>query len=74
VTRLLEAGANPDTPNHKGQTPLMLAAMSDRPDLILMLCYYEANINARDNEGKTAMDHAVEQKRERAIVMLKKCT
>lgn len=74
VTLLLEAGADPNRANHNGQTPLMLAASSDRPDLILMLCYHHADISAKDHVGKTAMDIAVEQKRSGAIEMLKKCT
>ena len=72
VTLLLESGADPNKANHEGETPLIHAAGSDRPDLIQVLLFFGANLDHRDNKGKTAMDHANANNRSKAINVLKK--
>jgi ankyrin repeat protein len=59
VITWLKYGANPDTRNHRGQTPLHLfAARGIGRNAIRSLIKAGANINARDNEGKTPLDLA----------------
>ena len=72
VTLLLESGADPNKPNHKGETPLILAAESDRPDLIQLLLMFGAKVEHRDNQGLTALDRARKSKRQKAVEVLLK--
>jgi ankyrin repeat protein len=72
VTLLLESGADPNKPNHKGETPLILAAESDRADLIQVLLMFGAKVEHRDNQGLTALDRARKSKRQKAVEVLLK--
>jgi ankyrin repeat protein len=72
VTLLLESGADPNKPNHKGETPLIHAARSDRPDLLQTLLMFGANPDRRDQRGMTALDHARKKDRKEAVQVLEK--
>jgi ankyrin repeat protein len=72
VALFLESGADPDLPNNQGETPLMHAARSDRPDLLQTLLMFGADPNLKDHKGMTALDHAKQQNRQQAIQVLEK--
>lgn len=68
VHLLLVKGANPDTPNNYGTTPLMWAANSkvnedpefiqDKKDIIDDLLLFRANHRVLDNKNRHALDYA----------------
>lgn len=55
VSRLLEKGANPDIPNNKSYTPLMIAAQNKDEALAQILLEAGANVNIRNKYGETAI-------------------
>ena len=59
TTWLVEKGADVDLPNKRGETPLMVACRSRRGDVATHLVEHGgADIMAKDDEGRTALDHA----------------
>ena len=58
VENLLDRGADANVPNENGWTPLMAASFSNEPDAAALLLSREADIDARENEGRTAFDIA----------------
>lgn len=59
INMLISFGAN-DTPNNSGKTALILASMMNNADVVNALINAGADINARDNDGKSAYDYARE--------------
>lgn len=59
---LLENGADVDSRNKYGATTLMLVsgAYDNYFEVVKLLIRYGANINAKDNEGKSAITYAME--------------
>jgi hypothetical protein len=56
IRRLLDAGADPDTPDGNGMTPLMWAANRGHGTLIRLLSERGADLNGRDTAwGRTAL-------------------
>lgn len=58
VNDLLAHGADPTATDFYGRTPLMMAAMHGWPDVIRDLLRAHAPVNARDREGRLAIDYA----------------
>ncbi|KAK7793506.1 hypothetical protein R5R35_001842 [Gryllus longicercus] len=58
VLELLEAGADPNAVDDEGQTPLHYAAAANEHTVIRILLTYDANLDARDNAGRTPIDLA----------------
>ncbi len=58
---ILAYGIDPNVPDSKGRTPLMIAAIDEdlEEDVIDELLYFEADINAQDKRGLTALMWAV---------------
>ena len=56
---LLSRGANPNVVIDLGETPLMLAAKTDFVKMASLLIANGANVNARSNNGWTAMNEAI---------------
>ncbi len=55
---LLGQGADPNHRDLEGRTPLMLAAMADRPRIVQLLLSKGADMDLLDRDKKTAYDHA----------------
>ena len=68
VEMLLEYGADPNAQNYRdNMTPLMI---SRHPSIIEVLLAAGANASIRDNNGQTALDHAIRMEREDLITAL----
>ena len=55
VRDLLAGGANPNSQNASGWTPLMVAAAERHPDTVITLLEAKANPNLRNRLGRTAL-------------------
>jgi type II secretory pathway predicted ATPase ExeA len=55
INELLQLGADVNTRNHFGQTPLMIASMFGSSDVIKTLLENDAALNVIDNQGLTAV-------------------
>lgn len=55
IKELLAAGADPNMPDKKGLTPLMLATQKKHKDIIEFLLSHNADVNAKLNHGFTAL-------------------
>jgi len=55
---LIEKGANVDSRNKAHETPLHRAVLKERIDHIELLLSADADVNAQNSEGKTALDYA----------------
>jgi hypothetical protein len=75
VRLLLDAGADVNASyrrsNTAGATALMLAASLGLAEIAVLLIGYWAEISARDNDGKTALDRALENGHEDIVKLLK---
>lgn len=58
LSLLLACGADVNTVNDRGHTPLMAATMNNHPETVRLLLAAGANPAAKDLNGKTALDHA----------------
>lgn len=56
---LLQAGADPNAPNHFGKTPLMVAAHLNRPDVVRLLLAAGAQVNLRTSANDTGCQRSV---------------
>jgi ankyrin repeat protein len=59
VKYLLASGADYNFVDPGGKTPLILTCGTNQFELTNLLLQYAPNINARDNEGNSALDYAV---------------
>lgn len=62
VKAVVEAGVDIDQRLDDNSTPLMLAALHDKPDIMKFLFEKGAKVNIRDNDGETAMHYALDTK------------
>ena len=56
---LLEHGADPNIRDNKGDTPMVLATMAGREDLVRLLVLHKANVNLGNSSGQTPVILAV---------------
>lgn len=63
IKALLKAGADPNTRDKEGKTPLMYGANAG-PRAVRLLLDYKADPNAKDHTGKSAIDYAQFQRDE----------
>ena len=61
---LLQHKADPNIRDAKGNTPLMLAALAGRDDLVELLLTFKANPNLANSSGQTALILAVNARNE----------
>ena len=59
VQLLLKNGADVDNGNSIGVTPLMQACHEGSEETAALLLKYNANVEAKDNDGRTAIFYAV---------------
>ncbi len=59
VDDYLGEGAEINTQNNNGETPLILAVKGDRISTVELLLEYRADIGIRDNDGGNSLDYAV---------------
>ncbi|MBI3652859.1 MAG: ankyrin repeat domain-containing protein [Acidobacteria bacterium] len=69
---MLKAGAKVDAGLDDGRTPLMLAVTIGVPGIVKLLIDAGANLNLRDQHGKTALQWAMESDNNNMIELLKK--
>ncbi len=60
IQALLQKGADPNTKNDQGQTPLMLAVINKNISALLVLLQAKASVDIQDADGFTALMHAVQ--------------
>lgn len=72
VERLLSAGANPNEKGTATSTPLMMAVLKQNKRIIEMLLNADANINATDDIGDTALVLALKSDAEIVDLLLKR--
>ena len=62
ITKLLGQGANLNTKNIDGKTPIMVALEIGNKDIIDYLLNQDIDINLKDNTGKNVLFYAIENK------------
>ena len=73
VAALPDAAAAIDLnhPDNWGNTPLMLASANGKPEVVRVLLAAGADKDLRDNDGKTALDLAIEQNKDACAALLR---
>jgi Ankyrin repeats (many copies) len=71
TTALLDQGAALDARDEQGRTPLMLAVMQSRLDVVRLLLNRGADPNIADNAGRTPLQQAKRQNLREVAVLLK---
>jgi ankyrin repeat protein len=69
VATLLQAGYNPNQPDQKGRTPLHIACLDGKQDLVSALIKANADLTSRDHTGKIPLQYALKA-RNKAVVDL----
>lgn len=72
IRALVEAGADVNARNRKGNTPLIFAAMRNNPEAVRILYEAGADIDAVNSEGKKAADYAVTNRKLNGTEILKR--
>lgn len=67
---LVAAGADPSRPDHKHNTPLIMAARSGHQPMIGYLLDLGADIEARNDQGRTALFQAIVGDHEKTVRLL----
>ena len=73
VAALPDAAAAIDLnrPNKGGRTPLMVASLWGKPEVVRVLLAAGADKDLRNNKGKTAFDIAIEYKKDACAALLR---
>ena len=59
---MLDAGANPNVLDYKGDTPLIVACRNGNKSVVLKLLQHKANPNLQGKNGWTALMYAIKFK------------
>jgi len=68
--KLLDDGIDVNVVLKEGSTPLIYATLADNAKFVYMLIQKGADLTLVDANGKTALDHALAQKRDRIALLL----
>ena len=71
VEKLLQKGANPNTVDSQGNTPLLWAIKRNNLELLQLLLKNNANTNVKDSLGISAFEYAVKSNNSKIINLLK---
>ena len=73
VAALPDAAAAIDLnyPDDNGNTPLMTASLNGKPEVVRVLLAAGADKDLRNNDGKTALDWAIEEKKDACAALLR---
>ena len=73
VAALPDAAAAIDLtrPDIRGNTPLMIASLNGRTEVVRVLLAAGADKDLRNNYGKTALDYAIERKKDACAALLR---
>ncbi len=71
VEKLLQKGANPNTVDSQGNTPLLWAIKRNNLELLQLLLKNYANTNVKDSLGISAFEYAVKSNNSTIINLLK---
>ena len=73
VAALPDAAAAIDLnhPANGGKTPLMYASYEGKPEVVRVLLAAGADKDLRNNDGKTALDYAIEKKKDACAALLR---
>ena len=73
VAALPDAAAAIDLnhPDNDGDTPLMRASYCGKPEVVRVLLAAGADKDLRNNDGKTALDYAIEEKKDACAALLR---
>ena len=72
VRLLLNHGANPNAKTNNGKTALMLLAFLGNSAAVELLIHKKVDVNAKDADGKSALDYATEDNYPNVIRLLKR--
>lgn len=71
VEFLLEQGIDIDEQYRMEKTALIVASQGGRMETVRLLASRNANLNLKDTDGKSALDHAIDQKHENISAFLR---
>ena len=71
INEIIDYGISANARGLKQRTPLMAAAAFNKPDAVKMLLDKGANTDAKDEDGKTAIDVAKENGNDEIVALLK---
>ncbi len=71
VEKLLKKGANPNTADSQGNTPLLWAIKRSNVELLSILLNYKADKNVKDLIGISAFEYAIKSNNSEIINLLK---
>ncbi|QSP94772.1 ankyrin repeat domain-containing protein [Marinobacter salinisoli] len=71
VIQLIQAGANPNTLNDQLVTPLMIAGVNNRENIVKLLLKHGARTDIKNKFGKTAEDEAAQRNHYRIVALIR---
>ncbi|WP_265033965.1 ankyrin repeat domain-containing protein [Wolbachia endosymbiont (group A) of Sicus ferrugineus] len=66
----IQKGADVNAKDKDGNTPLHLAAMKGKIDVVKILLEYNADVNTKNNEGRTALYYAANNNHQELVELL----
>ncbi|WP_020531747.1 ankyrin repeat domain-containing protein [Flexithrix dorotheae] len=70
LTAALKNGADIQVTDEKGMTPLHLGVICGNPDIVKVLLFYKADVNAKDHFQMSALDYALLSENQQIINLL----
>lgn len=71
VEKILKKGANPNTADSQGNTPLLWAIKRSNAELVSILLQFNADKNVKDSIGISAFEYAIKSNNSEIINLLK---